>query len=384
MRRHLTEREAYKRLGILEKHSSFKQPYKFRAHPLSELNYEFPGYPRIPVGAGGDFPPWPDWGYGIPCPLACNPSMLDCDGGCTFIACICGTPPLFAKIAWDDGGQAAIAGTTPTGVKVCTGDANATAVGEYPTVGVEIHDGKGDKYVVEVALVDCEGCCPDSGLSGPATVNPDAAWVGTVSEPCPGGTCEAVSNSGCAFPCAVNSLGTQVTVAVGADDCGSFTVTLTDSCEENSWSAEVRINNTGQGGEWVKETSFWCWGTTCGDYCVACKLSTPVPECDFQPPASEQPPWEMGPVVDEQYKYGLDVDVGSDPCEEPLTYECNYNTNGELACDGEPPNAPAKKAVAAACIDPGCDCDTGEPQCDGTPSNDYYYFCSRCEWECTC
>jgi hypothetical protein len=274
-----------------------------------------------------------------------------------------------ANIAWDEGGWAFIREITLTTVEVCTGDASRTAVGKYPTIGVEIWDGKGDKQLVEVALVDCEDCCRDTVISGAPTVNPDSPWVGSIYEPCPGGTCEAVSNSGCGLPCAINPFGTQATVAVGPDHCGSFTVTVTDSCRENSFSAVVRINDLGQGGEWVKETSLFCQTANCGTNCLGC---TEVP-CDFSQPAT------VPVVLDNQYKFGVDELPAAEPCEEDPKYFCNWNDQGAGQCDGEPPNNPNPPSDLC---DDGCEC-YGAP-CIDEFSNDWFWMCHRCEWECTC
>jgi hypothetical protein len=79
MRRGITEREVYRKLQVLERHSAFKQPYKFRSHPLAELNYEFAGYPSWPpIGGGGSggivIPPGP--GGGGRTPWACTGGEL--------------------------------------------------------------------------------------------------------------------------------------------------------------------------------------------------------------------------------------------------------------------------------------------------------------------
>ena len=235
---------------------------------------------------------------------------------------------------------------------------------------------------MDVRVEEC-GCCKEFVVEGPTTINPGATWQGVVTPSCEDATCAVTSNSGCTISCEMNPNGSKVFAYPGASDCGSFKVTVSyteggcDSQEAYQW---VRINNTGQGGSWVEETTDWCWGSTCGSLCTTCNASSPT-ECDFAPPASEQPPWEWDAYAYEQYKYG----EGSS-CSDPIDYQCNYNTDGAEACDGEPPNAPAKKAVAVACIDPGCDCLTTPPtyNCDDTPSNDYWYNCNRCEWECTC
>lgn len=233
----------------------------------------------------------------------------------------------------------------------------------------------------QVKVEDC-GCCKEFVVEGSATVDPGDTWTGIVTPSCETATCAVVSNSGCTISCEMNPNGSKVFAYPGASDCGSFTVTVSyteGGCDSQEAAAVVRINNTGQGGGWVEETSDWCWGTTCDDLCATCNTSSPSPDCDFPP--GHQIPWKWDAYPFEEYKYG----EGS-TCADQIQYYCNYNPNGELACDGVPPNHPPYDPYAGACIDPGCECLTTPPtyNCEDTPSNDYFYWCNRCEWECTC
>lgn len=109
--------------------------------------------------------------------------------------------------------------------------------------------------VGEVEVKVTCGCCKPFTLTGDATVNPGEDWVGIIDPPCPGSTCTMGFNaddpSECEAGCVVSGSGGSVTVSVGENDCGVATVTVTDTCKENSASATIRINNTGQGGSWV-------------------------------------------------------------------------------------------------------------------------------------
>lgn len=175
--------------------------HELNVDPMSELLQPYQRHPDIP-GFGWEymapnfdwnFPPYdyPGWGYpDVDCQLACNDSMLDCEGGCTTIACICAVEPIIAVIAWDDtGGNAYIGGSTPSGVIVCIKDSTESGITmEYPTVGVTITDARGGEYTVRVAVVDCLQCCEPFTLTGDDTVNAGTTWVGTISPACPGAT----------------------------------------------------------------------------------------------------------------------------------------------------------------------------------------------------
>lgn len=259
--------------------------------PPGGTPYDPPGEdPDNPGGPGGEDP-----GGGGDCTLACNNSMLDCEGGCTTIICICGTPfegsagedslrkrgqgGLGASIKWDaTGDQARITGTTINSVTVCIPDVSdqlSSSGAEYPSIGIEIVDGKLDIQIVTVWIIDCRptvDCCDAFSLTGSNTINPGGSWIGTISPPCPGAACEVVSNSGCSITCIVDEAGSQVEVIPDPNDCGSFTVTVTeegdigDGCSAHSASKTVRINNTGQGGSWTtvgSPTNCTAGGTCC-------------------------------------------------------------------------------------------------------------------------
>lgn len=122
--------------------------------------------------------------------------------------------------------------------------------------------------------VECGECCADFTLTGNATVDPGATWTGTIDPACPGAECFVSSNSGCSLECDVNAAGSQVTVTVGASDCGSFTVTVRDTvkdgeCYANQDSYTVMINNTGQGGEYISCGSN-TWNGSCSYIGCAC------------------------------------------------------------------------------------------------------------------
>jgi len=263
MRRSITEREVYRRLQILERHSAFKQPYKFKSHPISELNYEFPGYPKISPG----WPPYPDLPPEAKEDFGCNPSMLDCEGGCTTIVCtqnileayILSDPSKTARLM-----SSVYGGGTPLGqgvgsgdktIAVCIDDATCIIPDDldYPVIVVLLIGPGGQEYIVEVALVDCCCLCEELSLTGSSTVNHNSIWSGTLTPACPGATVEVSSNSGCeGFTAGVSELGNQVLVNVPEDVCGSFTVSVEDGCERNSANFTVKINDSGQGGEWTE------------------------------------------------------------------------------------------------------------------------------------
>lgn len=133
--------------------------------------------------------------------------------------------------------------------------------------------------------LDCVDCCEQFSLTGAATVNPGATWTGTINPPCPGATCEVVSNSGCTLACVIDDAGSQVQVTTDANDCGSFTVTVTESgglvegCQGYSATKAVRINNTGQGGSWTSlgsPTNCTAAGTCCSSATGTCTCGTLV------------------------------------------------------------------------------------------------------------
>lgn len=345
--------------------------HELASDPMSELYRPYLYDDDVEPGMGWEYmspsdTPWPGWDPpvvyppgGGDCQLACNPSMLDCKGGCTKIACICGGGILSASVKSDPtGGMIQIADASPSHVTVCLNGDPGDLGEEYPKAVISV-SGIGGSVDVEVALVDCLDCCEDFEITGAATVNPGATWTGTISPACPGATCEVSSNSGCSLSCSVNGAGSQVTVTPGASDCGSFTVTVSDgtgdACSASA-SAVVRINNTGQGGAWsIVQSNLGggCQGANCtfGSYT-----------------------YNHSPITNEQYKYGLGIN-----CQNDWTQKC-YGVEG-CADDGTPPPGSSPES----CDDKGTNC-SGSP-CDGgarTCCDCNHYNYSKCEWICSC
>jgi hypothetical protein len=132
------------------------------------------------------------------CGFACNPSMLDCEGGCTTVVCICGVPPLNVVVLEDPtGGLISAIPIASTMVKVCLQDNPGDIDDKYPKALIGIQDGKGRIQKVQVSLVDCKDCCDSFTFTGDATVNPNATWSGTLSPGCEYATVSVASNSGC-------------------------------------------------------------------------------------------------------------------------------------------------------------------------------------------
>ncbi len=260
-----TQEEYYSHELHQDPMSEMLKPY-WAKPDVEGFGWEYQAPPDMPWEPPGG---WPPDEIGGCLTLVCNPTMLDCEGGCSFIACICTSGGVGAGIVWDDtGGKAYIGGTTETGAFVCTQDATDVP-DEYPTIGVLMSSGTGI-YLVEVGVVGCAGCsCTNMTLTGADTVNPGATWTGTIGSDegaCQNATCTVTSNSGCSLTCVVSQDGTQVTVAVGATDCGSFTVEI--SCGDESDSKSVRINDTGQGGGWAAVPGAVCHGAGCGFHCA--------------------------------------------------------------------------------------------------------------------
>jgi hypothetical protein len=94
--------------------------------------------------------------------------------------------------------------------------------------------------------VGCDECCEDIELIGSDTVTSGDPWIGTISPACSGLECNVSSNSGCDIGCQINPQGSQVLVATDPDDCGSFTVTVTQApsgdCEGDSATKTVRLS----------------------------------------------------------------------------------------------------------------------------------------------
>jgi hypothetical protein len=101
--------------------------------------------------------------------------------------------------------------------------------------------------------ISCGQCCEEGegfSLTGGDTVVSGEVWTGTISPPCPSLECSVVSNSGCDIGCTLNAFGSQVVVATDPDDCGSFTVTVSQpskgECAGVSASKTVRTSE----GQW--------------------------------------------------------------------------------------------------------------------------------------
>lgn len=292
MRKSFTEREAYRKLKLLERHSAWKQPYKFRSHPLSELNYEFGGYPQIPPYKPGDPGPWPYSGPILP--LACLGHMIDCEqGGCEEVVCA----PLFQysevklEILFDPTGQAWV---EPGGVlnrpKLCIPPGVCSDGIPYPVIigqATDIYTGKSS--VVEFPLTNCDCCCPEVLVTpDQETVNPGGTATFSVWPPCPDAEVEVVANysggSGFQGTVALNAAGDSITVNVDAGECGAFHVILRPTgsgCTGFAKSWDVRVNNDGNlPAEWALaggctsgaaehpwrgsfgDCSNWCYGTS--------------------------------------------------------------------------------------------------------------------------
>lgn len=201
-------------------------------------------------------------------------------------------------------------------------------------------------------IVDC--CCLDFTLTGDDTVNPSATWTGTIDPACPGATCEVTSNSGCTLSCAVNEEGTQVTVTPGAEDCGSFTVTVNGLCDESA-SFGVRINNVGQSAE---HRGTWQTVASCtqGDFAADCELCRSSVVVNYNCKPSGQ-----------YYKWAW-------------SQWCCYTNKAGLPCESDclDEECPAKDCSPPACCTT-CTC-TGSCICDSL----VYLSWTQTEWKCDC
>lgn len=272
MRRTITEREVYKKLKILERHSAFKKPYyNYKSHPHGELRYSGPGWP-IPnpnPGAGPVYPPeWPQYGG---CSMACLGGMLDCDGSCDRITCICGKPPFTLVIVEDPTGKAET--TDGYWPMVCIPKLYTDAKGMV--IKLEVYDSIGQHYPTEHPVIDCHDCCSGLEISGNSTSNPGTSYTFTIAPCCPDITVTVESNSGCdALDAEVDGQGCNGSFNIPDTYCGSLIITATldkDGCDVVTASLDVRINDTGQGGDLVYITK-----TECG---VGSWPATPWEEC---------------------------------------------------------------------------------------------------------
>lgn len=244
--------------------SEFDQPYRFNNddddhYPTYEWDYTIPPYPG--PGPGPDPVPIPgpcdaEDGCGF-VTLVSVPEFVECEDEYWFrtIHEVHGCDPASfedAFLVWTLHGPGTL---TPAGVgavyKAPTNNDGATVV-----VCVSSIDGSCSSC--RSFKIRCAACCEEFEIVGPDTANPGTVWGGAITPPCPGAECTVTNNSGCPMECYVNPDGTSVTVAVGAKNCGSFTVTVTedtstpqkqeDNCPGESASKSVRIN--GNGGYW--------------------------------------------------------------------------------------------------------------------------------------
>jgi hypothetical protein len=224
---------------------------------------------------------------------------------------------------------------------------------------------------IEVS-VDCLECCEEVELTGAGTVAAGASWVGTISPACPNTECEVSGNCE-SIGCVVNEAGSEVTVAIGGANCGTFTVTITsdggdDDCAENVASATVTI--TGTGGTWCMLPVIGspkirgCGGpdTGCG---AGCNIGSYAP-CTASP-----------------YKYGTGSDrySGANACRDNWSRQCK-GCGGELPCcmnnTYPPPCSGYKNCLSGS-----------HHQCEDSPCSEggdcccAVHGCAICEWICT-
>lgn len=202
-------------------------------------------------------------------------------------------------------------------------------------------------------VVECEECCEDFTLSGNGTVNSGNTWTGTIDPACPGATCEVTSNSGCDLACEVNGTGSQVTVETGINDCGGFTVTVTDAgvgaeCSANNASAYVRI--IGGTGAWRFQSAPSCDCNDSGTCGCGYGNATPYSSCTVG-----------------IYRYGEPTGATFD-CLSNWGYSCHGGTN----CGGGEGGACGEQYT---CGDPG-------PACSNPPSWCTCHTFHICEWKC--
>jgi len=367
MRRTLTERYVYKKLGITEKHSTWKKPYYGRSpHKLGEWDFSFPGL--YPPGGGGKGKKPGGGGIG----MGCNGHILTCTGDtrCAEPTCIGAQGAISVAIVDDPTGAGYVDGTA-----VCL-DSSVEIVGTN-WITVLITDDAGNKsQAVYTVPTDCE-CCEDFTLTGAGTQNPDSTWTGTIDPPCPEATAKAVSNSGgaCNFSANVSGDGSQVTVVLGTDDCGTFVVTVTfgsGDCEEFTASFGVRINDLGA----PQNPGYWNR-----------VIGTPVPvsdvDCDTCHQCGAGTNTTSIPACIEAtsgYRYGTGA-----TCSGSLDAQC-WGEEVPDGCSGGSDNVPAPCMVAEgglSCTEEygalGIACEIGGHS-HNCPCSNWSY--SECEWEC--
>lgn len=269
MRRSLTERFVYKKLGLLERHSSFKKPYLQRSsHKIGELMYSprgwgIPPWGSPPGGGGGG-------GGGGPAPYDIpdeDADQWECES-CKIV----GSGEARCGESWQ--GQIIPSECAGFNVFAMGLEENAdfdTAADSAGRIIVVIPENSNESEMIvcnsggihgatccTTIKIVCDCCETFTVTADQSTVNPGGTATFTISPPCPGATATATSNSGCTLSASVNPSGSSASVTVGASDCGSFYVTVSKAANENcdavsADSGSVRINNTGQGGSWTDE-----------------------------------------------------------------------------------------------------------------------------------
>jgi hypothetical protein len=243
----------------LTEYSEFQKPYTEREEwPEWEWTWPDMPFPTIPEISVPDVVPIKEeCDVEDECDLAAitGPTNMECGDSANFLQAHtfigCGVAPWWAAFgSWEltnGNGECEIVSQSAIGCRVYCSD---TATDQLLILK---YNGPLECNATHEITVECDGCCKDFDLTGSATVAPGNTWTGTIAPGCPGATVGVTSNSGCTLGGSLNGPGNQVTVDVGATDCGGFEVTITDANEgcTYSQSIQVRILNTGQGGSWV-------------------------------------------------------------------------------------------------------------------------------------
>lgn len=249
--------------GVQIPRSELNKPYRWPNHQQDEWNW--PGWGPPPIWCQDFidcycFDCWDPPGGGNPCEAEdkcktlgiVGPTLVECENEAWFKTVLvyesCDIPPGGIIVGW-----AASCGEILS-VSAVGARWKAPECCDQGTCEICAY-GPGCEACIEVKL-DCLLCCVELEITGADTVNPGSVWTGYISgasKCCAELNLEVTSNSGCTIGGAMNEFCTEIYVTPGADDCGGFTVTITDEGEECSASASksVRINNTGQGGAWT-------------------------------------------------------------------------------------------------------------------------------------
>lgn len=398
MRRNITEREAYRKLKIIERHSSFKKPYwNFRGHQYGELNYSPHNPSRPPPYGGGGIPRFPPEDVtGIyPCGMACLGGILDCKNGnmCDSITCICGQPPYTVEIVSDPTGS--VTGVGGINPQSCIGDPPSGFAGNYSVFAL-VTDNVGQIYTVEHPLVDCETCCESFSLSGPDTVAQGGVWQGDLTPRCPDATVVATSNSGCTFGSEyVSANGQYVYVPIGDSDCGGVTVTVTspDTANCTEYTATKKFRITGGLGAWTLTDDY---SSTFGE----CALDTA--NCTAGPCGGTAVAYPYITDADPLVQAGWDTDNGCGIAGvtqwgiRRWCYGCTF-TGCTSGIGANAPNPPATCVFddagghdgeqCVSCVDQDVtDAGTCDPLDTGYDEHCYCtnWYYNLCEWSCVC